>query len=158
MLRSLILAAAVMLSACGAPTSPQAESEAPAEGIAISEAWAPPTPGGVDVSAGYLIMTNRGDSADRLIAASTPRAERIELHRMSMENGVMGMEAVEAVELPPGGEAAFAPGGMHLMFIGLPTPFVAGESVPVQLTFEHAGVVDVELPVRAGGAGGHAPH
>ncbi len=110
---------------------------------------------------GYMTIANHGREADRLLSATSPAASVVEIHRMSVENDVMRMQALpDGVEIPPGGTVTLAPGGLHLMFISLAQPFVEGETIPVTLTFEKAGTVDVELPVAgiAADAPTPAPH
>ncbi len=158
-MRTLIFSLALLAAACGAPqetatTAPAPEAAAIAPGINVSDAWASATPGGVSVSAGYLVISNGGDAADTLTGASSPRAGRVELHTMSMTNGVMEMTQIPSVEIPAGGSATFERGGNHLMFIDVTAPFAPGEEIPVTLSFANAGEVQVSLPVRAGG-GGH---
>lgn len=152
-MRTLIVSLALLAAACGPPQRPPAaESTGPA--ITISDAWATVTPGGVNVSAGYLAIANAGAESDRLTGASSPRAASVEMHTMTMTGDVMEMRQVDALDVPAGGAASLSPGGNHLMFIGVTQPFAQGEDIPVTLTFEHAGAIEVTLPVRAGG-GGH---
>lgn len=148
------IAAACTLVACTQAAGPPAEAAAPA-GIEIRDAWASPTPGGVDVSAGYLVVAN-GGAADRLLSASSSRAARVEVHEMSMDGAVMRMRRLDALPIPANAEVTLAPGGLHLMFIGVTSPFVEGETIDVRLVFETAGAVDVSLPV--GRAAGHSGH
>jgi periplasmic copper chaperone A len=150
-MRILIAALFVALTACGQP------SEAPPAVLHIENAWAAPTPGGVDVSAGYLSLVNDTETEDALLSASSPRAERVEVHEMTMEGGVMQMRAVARLEIPAGETVELAPNGRHLMFYGVTQPFAEGETIPVRLTFEHAGDIDVSLPVRRPGAS-HTSH
>jgi copper(I)-binding protein len=152
-MRTLALLA-FALAACGAPVAPAPEP-APAGGIEITDARAGPTPNGVDVSAGYLTIVNNGAEADRLVSAASARAASVELHTMSMDGAVMRMRPIEGgVAIPAGGAAVFAPGGAHLMFMGVTAPFAEGESVAVTLTFERGGEINVDLPVRRD-VGGH---
>lgn len=67
---------------------------------------------------------------------------------MSMDGNVMRMRPVASFTVPADGVVALTPNGLHLMLTNISSPLVAGESVPVTLTFEHAGVVEVVLPVR----------
>lgn len=116
-------------------------------------------PNGAAVGGGYLTITNSTAEADVLIAVASPRAPRVEIHEMSMDGNVMRMRAVERIEAPAGGSVSLAPGRAHLMFMDVPAPFAIGEEVSVTLTFEHAGAVEVTLPVRqAGGGGRHERH
>jgi len=148
-----ILALAVLgVAACGAPELTPSEHAAPAAPIAISDPWAAPTPGGVNVSAGYLTITNSTDAEDRLIAITSPRAGRAEIHEMAMEGAIMQMRPVAALPIAAGQSVTLAPGGAHIMFYDVTQPFAVGETIPVQLTFEHGGVVDATLTVRVPGA------
>lgn len=162
-MKKLIALAFIALAACGAPTAPE-QNEAPSatvplpqgletEGLEIRDAWAAPTPGGVDVSAGYLTIAN-GGQADRLLSVSSPRAAKTEIHEMSMDGGVMRMrEVTGGLDAPAGSVVTFGPGGLHLMFTGVTQPFAVGEEIPVTLTFEKAGTREIALPVRANAMG-----
>ena len=99
-------------------------------------------------AAGYLKIHNSGAAPDALVSASSPMAERVELHTHLMENGVMKMRQVEKVEVPAGGEAAFEPGGYHLMIFGLDKAVKPGTTLPLTLSFEKAGGLDVEFRVE----------
>ncbi len=110
-------------------------------------------------AAGYLVIRNTGASADRLLAAETPHASRVEIHEMSVTDGIMRMRPIPGgIAVPPGAEVRLAPGGQHLMLIAPQGGFAQGARVPVTLVFERAGRVDVELAVDAAGARGAAPH
>ncbi|WP_022696711.1 copper chaperone PCu(A)C [Euryhalocaulis caribicus] len=139
MMRTSILAAAALLAAC----SGGGESAAP--DISVSDALIRTPPQGRDITAGYATMTNAG-GADRLIGASAEAADRIELHQNTMEEGVMRMRRVEAVEIPAGGEARLEQGGNHLMIFGLEA-VEAGDTVSVTLDFETAEDETVEFTV-----------
>jgi copper(I)-binding protein len=121
--------------------------------ISVSSGWARATPAGTTTAGGYLLISNPTGEADRLMSITSPRAPRIELHEMAQENGMMTMRALAALDVPAGGSVSLAPGGSHIMFLDLTAPFVAGESVPVTLTFEHAGPIEVNLEVRGLDAG-----
>jgi copper(I)-binding protein len=55
-------------------------------------------------------------------------------------------------DIPAGATVTLAPGGYHLMLVGLKAPFKAGTRVPVTLVFEKAGSIDVEMDVQAMGS------
>jgi periplasmic copper chaperone A len=151
-MKYLIAFLLVTLAACGQPSEqPAAVREAPRAVLHVRDAWAAPTPGGVDVSAGYLTLVNGTSAEDVLISASSPRAERVEVHEMTMEGGVMQMRPVARLVIPAGASVELAPNGRHLMFYGVTQPFAVSETIPVRLRFEHAGEIDVSLPVRRPG-------
>ena len=107
---------------------------------------------------GYLTVTNSGEGSDRLVAAACACAERVELHTMSTEGGVMRMGQVEGFDVPASGALTLAPGGDHLMFLGLHAPLQAGEQVSVTLTFEQAGEIEAGFDVVTTPADAHGGH
>jgi periplasmic copper chaperone A len=116
--------------------------------LQIGHPYAPSTPSLARTAAAYLSITNKGDAADRLLAASSPRAQKVELHTHIMEDNIARMREVPAVDIAPGATATFQQGGMHIMLVGLTAPLTVGEKVPLTLRFERAGSVDVELVVE----------
>jgi copper(I)-binding protein len=160
-----LLASAGLLAACGqpAPDAPAAAApQAATETLALQDPAARATPDGAKVAAGYMTIVNSGAEADRVVAASSPRAARMELHEMAMEGDMMTMRPVAAIEIPAGGKAELKPGGLHFMFMEIDAPFKEGDSIPLSLTFEKAGVVETSLPVKTftakGDADEHAGH
>ncbi|HUJ86112.1 MAG TPA: copper chaperone PCu(A)C [Burkholderiales bacterium] len=125
--------------------------------LEIDHPWARATPPGASVGGGYVTVRNAGDGADRLIGASSPAADHVELHIMAMDNGVMRMRQVPSFKVPAHGQLMLKPGGNHLMFLGLKQPLEPGERVPVKLRFEKAGEVEVQLEVGPMGASAPMP-
>lgn len=154
-MRALFVAVVLTAAACGAPPSAVEAPQAEPVGIVIADAWARPSPGGVNVAAGYLTIRSEGRADDALLSATSPRAAQVELHEMTMEGGVMRMRPVASLALPAGGQVELAPEGRHLMFIGVATPFAIGEQIPVTLAFAHAGQIEIVLDVRTGATHGH---
>lgn len=129
--------------------------------IKVSQPWSRATTAGQAVGGGFLILSNEGASADRLLSASTPAAERVELHSMALDGDVMRMRQVQAVDVPAGGKVELKPGGLHLMLMGLKAPLQAGKTVPITLNFEKGGAVQAVLEVRSSmpaAAASHHPH
>jgi len=118
-----------------------------ADGIVIRDAWSRATAPGTTVGAAYFVIDNRGPG-DRLLRASSPIAERVELHISSMVGGVMKMQPLEAVELERQATVTFAPRGKHVMLIGLRQPLKAGDKFPLTLTFEKSGSISTTVQVR----------
>lgn len=121
--------------------------------IVVEKPFSRATPGGAKVGVGYMTIVNKGATADRLVSASSPAASKVEVHEMKMEGGVMKMrELAGGVPVEPGKSSALVPGGNHLMLMGLKAPLKEGDKVPVTLTFEKAGKVEVTLDVMGIGA------
>ncbi len=93
----------------------------------------------------------------KLVGASSPAAGVVEIHRSTMEGGVMRMRPVESIELPAGREVELRPGGYHVMLMQVAKPLKEGETVPITLVVETAGgareSVAIEAPVKALTAG-----
>ena len=128
--------------------------------LEIGDPWARATPPTAPTGGGYLSVKNTGTAPDRLISISSPAAQTVQLHEMKMEGNVMRMRELDGpLEIKPGETVTLAPGGMHLMMMGLKAPLKQGEKVPLTLVFEKAGKIDVELAVVAMGATpGHHEH
>lgn len=138
----LIVAAAVAACAQAAKTS-----------IAVEDPYARATPAGALSGAVYMTLDNKTDAADRLIGAATDVAARVQIHEMSMANGVMQMrELANGLLIPAGESVALKPGGYHVMLIGLRKRLTAGETFPLTLTFEKAGNISVTVPIKAMGS------
>lgn len=140
--------------------APLAARDSQAGDIAISQPWARATAPAARNGAGYLTLRNGGNRPERLVSVSADQvAARVEIHTMTFDGGVMRMRPLpDGLEIPARGEAALAPGGNHLMFLGLKRPLRQGESVPVTLRFERAGLVRVTLTVEPIGASGPSGH
>lgn len=111
-----------------------------------------PAPG-ADMSAAYMSVTSAQD--DRLVSASIEGVERVELHTVLDEDGVMKMRQVEGYDVAAGETLVLQPGGNHLMLFGLGGGFKAGETRDVTLTFASGRVetlpIEVKDPLRSGG-------
>ncbi len=129
--------------------------------LRISKAFARATPPNAPVGGGYLTITNNGSEGDRLVAVQSPAAPDVQMHEMKMADDVMQMNRLEnGIPLPAGETVTLAPGGLHLMFMRIHEPFAEGGEIPVTLTFEKAGEVELMLTVLGGEAGvyDHAGH
>jgi len=96
---------------------------------------------GQPTAAAYMVVRNTGTAPDRLLSATCACASSVMAHQTTMAGGVARMSMEEAVTIPAGGSVTFAPGGRHLMLMGVKAPIAAGSKVPMQLTFEKAGKV-----------------
>jgi copper(I)-binding protein len=52
----------------------------------------------------------------------------------------------------------FAPGGLHVMFIGLKAAVTPGQMITARLTFEKAGAVDVAFKAETAAAAAQHQH
>lgn len=138
-MRLTILLLGVLLASCAKSPSEQSQIE-------VSAAWARPTASGQSAAAAYLTIDN-GGGADRLTRVATEIGQA-SLHSTTMDNGIMRMRHVEAVDLPQGQSVELKPGGLHVMIMGLRQPLQAGSTFPLTLTFDTAGERNVTIDVR----------
>ena len=151
MLRTFAFAAALCLVVAAASRA----QEIRAGDLVITQAWSRATPGGAKVAGGYLTIENKGTAPDRLIGGAGDVTDRIEVHEMTTDNGVMTMRALDTgLVIEPGKTVKLAPGGYHLMMFDLKSPLKRGDRVSVTLEFEKAGKVKVSFDVQGVGAQG----
>ncbi|MGB7816122.1 MAG: copper chaperone PCu(A)C [Methylotenera sp.] len=120
-LKFLVLAG--LLAACSAKA-----------GVEITDAWVRANAPGQSVGAAYMTLKSAEDST--FVFAETPAAGSVEIHSMSMANGVMKMRMLEELPLKAGKAEKLAPGGFHLMLLDLKKPLKAGEKVTFRLCFK----------------------
>jgi periplasmic copper chaperone A len=120
--------------------------------IVVTAPWARATPGALKIGAAYMTLANRGAAPDRLIGVRSDVAERVELHTNLNQDGMMQMRPLDSVALPPGQAVRFEPSGLHLMLVNLKAPLQEGSEFPLQVTFERAGTLTVQVKVGAIGA------
>jgi copper(I)-binding protein len=122
--------------------------EASAGELTIKRAWSRVAPPGAPVLGGYLSITNDGAQPDRLIAVSSTISDNVQIHMSSVNNGVATMRQVtDGVAIPSGETVEFEPGELHLMLLNPKSRPGEGEKIPLTLTFENAGPLDIELVV-----------
>jgi len=149
----LILSPALASGVAGLDALPAAAHDYTLGSLKIGHPWARATPPAAPAGGGFLTITNTGTTADRLVSASSSAASQVQVHEMKMDGNIMRMRELDnGLEIPPGATVTLAPGGMHLMMIGLKAPLKESTMVPVTLVFEKAGRIDVELTVMAMGA------
>ena len=143
-----LVPALALLAACGAPRNGGKPD------VEISRTWARATAPGQETGGVFLVIRNRGGLDDRLLGGSSPAAQSVEIHAMTMDGSVMRMRRQDSVDIPAGGSVELAPGGTHVMLVGLKAPLNLGKTVPVSLEFEKAGRKTVQVRVRAIGSTG----
>jgi periplasmic copper chaperone A len=136
--------------------APSRAEEVKAGDLVITQAWSRATPGGAKVGGGYLTIENKGATPDRLIGGSADMAATVQVHEMTVSNGVMTMRPLDkGLTIEPGKTVKLAPGGYHLMLLDLKGQLKQGDKLPVTLEFERAGKVKLSFDVQ--GVGASAP-
>lgn len=147
------------MSSTPAPARAEARPAAtrPTASLRIEQPWTRARLPGAPVVGGFLTIVNTGRRPDRLLSITSPDAERVEIHEMRMDGGMMRMRRLDdGLPLPAGARVELKPGGLHLMFIGPKSPFKPGDTVTATLRFEHGGERQIRFEVRDMAAGGHS--
>lgn len=138
---ALIFMAITLLFGC-------AKKEAQVE---ISDAWTRATQEGQDVGASYMTLKANQDMT--LTAIESTVTEDVEIHSMSMENGVMKMRMLDELDLKANTPVALSPGGFHLMLFDLENPLKAGDQVGFTLHFKDKQgkelTLNINSPIKA---------
>jgi periplasmic copper chaperone A len=112
----------------------------------VEQGWTRATPGKSAVAAAYLTIESQTD--DRLVAIASPIAEQVQLHEETTENGIARMRQLDGIAIHAGQRLILKPNGTHLMLVGLKQPLLAGQSIPLTLTFVAAGSIETQISVR----------
>ena len=141
---ALVVLSTLTLAGCGQPAS-SAKGEASGP-VVVTGAICRPTPTGRQVTGCYLSLT--APAADTLLSVASPASALAQIHEMRMESNMMMMrELEEGLPLPAGQAVALAPGGNHIMLMGVTEPLKTGDSVTLTLTFANAAPVEVTATV-----------
>lgn len=153
---ALVAVVALPLAACGSDSdSSDSDAGSTSGKIEVHDAIVavPPNPSQAAVR---FVIENGTDVDDELVAASSPVAERTEVHKSDVDDeGRSTMEAVPSLAIPAGESVTFEAGGLHVMLTGITEELTAGETVPLTLTFEEAGDIAVTVEVVAPGDDDH---
>ena len=125
-------------------------------GLMVKEVWSRATSARNGVA--YMTIFNHSGGMDRLVAVESDVAKKAELHTHSMNDGVMRMRRISAIEVHPGEPAVLAPGGTHVMLMGLHKILKEGQPFTMSLVFEKAGKIEVDVAVHKAGAMGYGGH
>lgn len=117
--------------------------------LRIEHPYARPTPPGAGIGGAYFTIRNVGNGADRLLRVSSPAAQTVELHAMTMDGNLMKMRVIRALDIPAGSSVTLRTGGSHVMLTGLRQRLAIGDRVPLTLIFQKAGTLEVFADVEA---------
>ncbi|MEQ8376592.1 copper chaperone PCu(A)C [Roseibium aggregatum] len=115
------------------------------ESVRVFDAWARATILASRPGAAYLTIESAAE--DRLLSVTTPVAGHVMIHAVEKDGDVSRMKHIETLELPAGERITLAPGGMHLMLMGLQDKLSEGTAFPMTLSFEKAGEIKVDVSV-----------
>ena len=118
------------------------------KGVSVGKMWVRLPLQGKDVTAGYLVLANQSSQKMVLKSVTSPDFERVELHTMSMDQGIMKMQHLEQIEIEPRAILELKPHGKHLMMFSPKRKLKEGDTVQVTLHFESAPAMTLPLTVK----------
>ncbi|MDP6978866.1 MAG: copper chaperone PCu(A)C [Myxococcota bacterium] len=125
----------------------EAGAEQPAFPIRVSDARSHPNLG-VPVGVAYFSLHNTSGRDDRLLRVESSVAKMVELHESLEQDGMMRMKHhPKGFPIAAGEVVNLEPGGKHVMLMQLTGSLAEGDKVPLVLVFEHAGRLEIDIPV-----------
>ena len=145
MLKKVLLLTALLLPACWVHAHEYTKGH-----LTIAHPWSIELPPNAPTVAAYFVISNAGPEADRLTGVDSPIAGTAQLHEHVMKGGLMKMQHVQAVDIPAGGAATFAPMAYHVMLLDLKdrSKLTDGQTFPLTLHFEKTADVTVQVMVQ----------
>jgi copper(I)-binding protein len=131
---ALTLVSGAALAGCSSDSTPE---------LKVSGAFMPQPV--ADMAGGFLTITNDGDTADKLTSVTSPISDDVTIHETKNQK----MQEVQSFDIPAHGELKLERGGNHIMLMGLKVKPKQGENVSIELHFEKADPITVDLPVEA---------
>jgi copper(I)-binding protein len=104
--------------------------------ISIENAWVRATVPGQKATGAF--MTIASEKPVQLVRAASSAVKKVEVHEMTIVDGVMKMREVSAIDVTPGKVTELKPGSFHIMLMNLESPIASGSTVPLTLTFRDA--------------------
>ncbi|MEU9105905.1 copper chaperone PCu(A)C [Streptomyces xanthophaeus] len=140
------LAAALVISGCSSSGSDSGSASgdgADKPKLTVSGAFMP-EPVNDKMAGAFMVIKNDSKTADKLTGVTSPLSDDLQIHETKDQK----MQQVPSKDVPANGELKLERGGDHVMFMGLKSTPKVGEKVTVELHFEKAGDVKVELDVK----------
>jgi copper(I)-binding protein len=130
---------ALLLVGCGGEPMPLSASD-----VTILE----PIPG-QDRTVAYLRLENNGEAPVTLSRITSPQFRRVEMHATILDDGVAGMQALDAITIAESSGVAFEAGGRHLMLIDPSDQFEAGDTITLEFHYDQSRLLILNAPMRS---------
>ncbi|MEW1637424.1 copper chaperone PCu(A)C [Streptomyces sp. NPDC093801] len=155
---ALSLTAALAISGCSSSSSTDSSSGSGSSsnasaGTQAGESAKPkmtvsggymPEPVNDKMAGAFMVIKNDSKTADKLVGVTSPLSDDLQVHETKDQK----MQQVQSMDVPADGELKLERGGNHIMFMGLKNKPNVGDKVTVELRFEKADPVKVELDVK----------
>ncbi len=118
--------------------------------VLISEAWASkPVSKGAATTAAFMCIENDGSFPIQVVDVSSPIVDRIEIHRIQHQDGIVRMRRVNSIDVAANQKVCLKPDGLHLMLIGLDEVVYTELNIPLEIKFASGEVIQTVLVKRS---------
>lgn len=153
-MRAVLLAPALVsaLLVAGCSGGKEAEVQKAAEaGVQVTDARlvlpiVKDNPGAV-----YFNLVNASDAAKKVTSIDVVGTDMAMIHDTVDKDGKSTMVMLHEVAVPAKATVIFAPGGRHVMVMGIKPELKAGATAELKVNFEGGDVLEATIPVTAGG-------
>lgn len=115
--------------------------------ITFSTPWIRLLPPTVMHTAAYVTIDNSSNKPDTLLNVTSTVVNSLSVHQTKNVDGMMKMLSADNLQIPAHGKIALAPGGYHIMLMGLESSLVENQEITMTFEFKNAGEIDVIFPV-----------
>lgn len=119
--------------------------------VTVHDAWVREPMGGRNVTGAFAIVENSGATPRSIVSATSDVSDKVELHEMKNEGGMMKMSMVQKLEIPAKGKLELKPGSFHVMLFDVKTKLAEGGKVTLTLKLDDGSTVTTEAQVRKAG-------
>lgn len=119
--------------------------------VTVHDAWVREPMGGRNMTGAFAIVENSGATPRTVVAASSDVSDKVELHEMKNENGMMRMSPVKQFDIPARGKLELKPGSFHVMLFDMKKKLADGDRIKLTLTLDDGSKVETEAQVRKPG-------
>lgn len=150
----LALLAVLGVPACGAAGDPASTASLSSSrsslrsSVTLESGWAK---AGSGMTAVFGTVVNGTEREVTIIGGSSASADEVQVHTMAKQpDGSMKMvQKKDGLSVPAGGSVELAPGGDHIMLVGLAAPLVNGDDVSLLMTTSAGAELAWTVPVRS---------
>ena len=103
--------------------------------VAVMNSWIREAMPGAKVNGGYMTLINVNEKEVKLLSVYSDAFEKVEIHKMSIVDGMMEMAELSELVIPAGSQVHLKPGSTHLMLKRPNRDLVSGDVIGLVLTF-----------------------
>jgi periplasmic copper chaperone A len=133
---------------CAAAFAVATPAVAQTTALSAHDAWAREPMGGRNMTGVFVVVENAGATPRAIVSASTDAAEKVELHEMKTDGGMMRMSPVKQIDVPARGKVELKPGSFHVMLFGIKGKPAAGDTMQLTLTFDDGTTITTPAQFR----------